>query len=69
MNRIEELQEEIRIRNEEIRNIRKECCHPLSSLTKTHKADQGNYDPSQDCYWTEFDCGLCGEQWSEQGSK
>lgn len=46
----------------------------LSSCThrgaeKTHGSNTGNYDPSADCYWTDFHCRTCGRSWHEEGSK
>lgn len=50
-----------------IEQIQKECPH--TNAQKKHRADTGNYDPSSDCYWTEFTCSDCGKMWSEEGSK
>ena len=40
------------------------CTHP--DLKKTHKADTGNYDPSANRYWVEFECPDCGKKWVEE---
>lgn len=42
---------------------------PHGDVTKTHKSNTGNYDPSADCYWTDFHCNDCDKRWSEEGSK
>lgn len=46
--------------------IREGCLHP--GAVKKHKANTGNYDPSSDCYWTEFNCPECGKFWIVDGS-
>ena len=33
--------------------------------TKEYKANTGNYDPSADSYWIEFECPTCLSRWSE----
>jgi hypothetical protein len=43
-----------------------ECDHEGAS--KEHHANQGNYDPSCDKYWTTFTCPKCFKVWSEDGS-
>lgn len=49
-----------------INELQKSCFHPFA--TKTHKSDTGNWDRSQDEYWTEFKCPDCGKHWREEGS-
>ena len=44
-----------------IRQFQTECLHP--NVKKTHKADTGNYDPSNDRYWTEYECPDCDKRW------
>lgn len=65
MNRITELKEQIGSIRKEIELIQDECNHPKASLDIKHKADTGNYDPTQDSYWTEYRCGLCEKSWNE----
>ncbi len=48
-----------------ITRIRDACPHP--DAVKEHKANTGNYDPSCDCYWTEFKCPECGKFWRVDG--
>ena len=50
----------------EISFIREKCLHP--NAVKTHKSNTGNYDPSCDCYWTEFKCPDCEKFWRMEGS-
>jgi hypothetical protein len=47
-------------------NLQNECQH--IAVVKTHKANTGNYSPSDDCYWTEFSCPDCGKRWQQEGS-
>ena len=49
-----------------IKALREGCLHP--GAVKTHKSNTGNYDPSCDCYWTEFLCSECGKFWTVNGS-
>ena len=49
-----------------INKLRDTCPHP--GATKEHKSNTGNYDPSCDCYWTEFRCPECGKFWRVDGS-
>ncbi len=43
------------------------CTH--RGAEKVHGSNTGNYDPSADCYWTDFHCRTCGKRWHEEGSK
>lgn len=49
----------------EIKRLQGKCKHPL--LKYRCQGNTGNYDPSQDCYWTEFYCPLCDKRWDEDG--
>lgn len=42
---------------------------PHKNTLKKHDASTGNYDPSNDCYWTNFHCLDCDKTWREEGSK
>ena len=69
MNIIDKYLAEINELYDKIQKIQNKCSHPEESVTKEHKSDTGNYDPSADCYWTCFYCELCQKQWTEDGSK
>jgi hypothetical protein len=60
------IQAKINELEEQLQSLRESCTHP--NVVKTHKADTGNYDPSTDCYWTEFKCPDCGKFWVKEGS-
>lgn len=45
----------------EIRDIQEACPHP--DAISVARSNTGNFDPSHDCYWTEFLCPHCGKQW------
>jgi hypothetical protein len=53
--------------NKQKTSFQSQCLH--ENVTKTHRSNTGNYDPSADCYWTEFICNDCDKRWSEDGSK
>jgi hypothetical protein len=60
-------QKEIEKLRAQISKIQNKCKH--LNANKKHGANTGNYDPSDDCYWTVFDCPDCGKRWTEDGSK
>lgn len=47
----------------ELEDLQNVCAHP--DVIIVHKSDTGNYDRSQDCYWTEHTCPDCGKFWRE----
>jgi hypothetical protein len=47
----------------QIDKIQTECSHPF--VTKVHRSNTGNYDPSTDCYWDECSCPDCGKYWTQ----
>lgn len=69
MSIIKEYREEIVALQTKIAKIQDKCNHPKEATTKKHGSNTGNYDPSADCYWTDFHCKLCDKQWTEDGSK
>lgn len=44
--------------------IQEKCEHKNAS--KTHRGDTGNFDPSSDEFWTEFNCEDCGKFWIQK---
>jgi len=48
--------------------IQEACSHPEAAVIKKHGSNTGNYDPSSDCYWTDFHCQLCDKFWTQDGS-
>lgn len=38
------------------------CAHP--NHTRTAGSNTGNYDPSADSYWYDFECSDCGHRWT-----
>jgi len=50
----------------ELLKVQNECKH--INATKKHWSDTGNYDRSQDGYFTDFDCPTCLKKWTEKGS-
>lgn len=69
MSMIESLRDDITKIERQIERIQEGCSHPPDCVTKEHHGSTGNYDPTQDCYWTTFSCSLCEKNWSEEGSK
>lgn len=46
----------------DLMDLQRLCQHP--DATHKNKADTGNYDPSNDQYWTEHVCPDCGKHWT-----
>jgi len=51
---------------EQLTQIRNKCKH--KNKTYTYSASTGNYDPSNDRYWKNYECPDCGKKWSEDCS-
>jgi len=69
MSAITDLKAELAEIYSKIQMIQSLCSHPAPAVTKKHGANTGNYDPTCDCYWTDFYCTLCEKSWREEGSK
>ncbi len=65
--KIESLRKEIDKIYKRIHRLQESCKH--KHVTKKHGSNTGNYDPTQDCYWTDFTCLDCDKRWTEDGSK
>jgi len=49
-----------------ISEVQKSCTHPEEYKIRTGGgANTGNYDPSSDCYWSNYHCELCNKKWTE----
>lgn len=44
-----------------IEELRDECGHP--NATHEYRGNTDNYDPTNDCYWIEYNCPDCGKRW------
>lgn len=47
----------------ELRALQSECKHP--NVNKKYGSNTGNYDPTADCYWIDFNCPDCEKTWWE----
>ncbi|TAJ97139.1 MAG: hypothetical protein EPO10_28835 [Reyranella sp.] len=63
----DEIREKMSAILKEQSELQKACSHP--NVTKDHKSNAGNYDPSSDAYWTDFRCPDCHKFWTEEGSR
>ena len=43
--------------------LQNKCEHP--NVNKKYRSNTGNYDPTADSYWIEYDCLDCDRRWSE----
>ncbi len=68
MNRIEEIKTEISKLQTELVAIQAACPHPPLVVRYKYCSNTGNFDRSDDCFWTELRCGLCGLYWNLEGS-
>lgn len=64
MNTVDKLKKEIEELDKKIVTIQNQCSHPEMAVLKVHGSNTGNYDPTADCYWTDFTCGLCHKKWT-----
>lgn len=48
---------------DELKTIINKCKHEYVKLKA--KSDTGNYCKSDDCYWYEIECKVCGKRWDE----
>ena len=55
------------MRQSEIEKLKEICSHP--NLEVKHESDTGNYDPTQDCYYTIYNCKVCGKHWVDEKKK
>lgn len=49
--------------------IQENCMHPESVLYYTNFSNTGDYDPSEDSYWSVYDCKCCGKIWNDDQGK
>jgi choline kinase len=47
----------------ELRKHQDKCKH--TKVIRKYGSNSGNYDPSCDSYWIDFDCPTCLKQWME----
>lgn len=65
LNKIAQLQASIGCLEAQISAIQDTCSHPALAVEKTHRRG-GEFDLE---YTTDFDCGLCGKFWTQEGSR
>lgn len=80
LRKINSLDESIAWCQKEKKRLQDECPHNTervrfgvsdrypSYVEITHMSDTGNYDPSEDMYWTNCKCSLCNAVWTVEGS-
>jgi hypothetical protein len=64
VNRIEEIKLQISELTQELAGIQSQCNHPPLARTYKYGSNTGNYDPHADCYWVDYECGLCQRRWT-----
>lgn len=57
----EKLQDKLIRIGVKIKQLREECPH--KGVYYSYGASTGNYDPSANSYWVDFNCPHCGIQW------
>lgn len=57
------IQKNIKKWNLKLKELQESCPH--TDLEETYGANTGNYDPSSDCYWTNYYCPDCDKRWKE----
>lgn len=64
MSIVTEMKEQIKALEEKISKIQEQCSHPPLAVKSKNGSNTGNYDPSQDSYWTDYHCTLCDKHWT-----
>lgn len=62
-----EIRRRIEAANRDMMQLQALCQHP--DAEKKHGSNTGNYDPSADSYWTDYNCPDCSKRWSREGSQ
>jgi hypothetical protein len=65
---VQKLLREIESSRNKLINLQNKCSHPEKDCEFIYKADTGNWDRSQDSYWTNYKCFRCGKYWTKDGS-
>jgi hypothetical protein len=65
--KIKKYKEKINDLYSKIDEIQEKCIHEHKNVID--KSDTGNYDPSEDIYWSEFKCLDCGKSWWTEREK
>lgn len=60
--KMSELLEQRKSIDENISGLQASCTHP--NVTKTPRSDTGNYSKSDDRYWYDCKCPVCGKFWT-----
>lgn len=60
---VKDIYENIASLQNKLKLIQTNCPHPNKQTE--NKADTGNYDPSDNCYWKEHFCPDCDKKWVE----
>jgi hypothetical protein len=63
-NKYNQIQKKLKSAQSELERLQGTCEHPNAEVK--HKGDRGNYDPSMDRYWIEYNCPDCGKFWTEE---
>jgi hypothetical protein len=59
-----EIEAQISDLRSDLNSLQQLCPHV--NATKTYKSSSGNYDPSMDRQWFEYECPDCGKRWTEE---
>lgn len=63
MTKAERLIEGIRVLSGELRKHQERCKHLERHRFYMLRGSTGNYDPTLNCYWTDYECRLCQKKW------
>lgn len=61
------LREQIDALQQELSRHQERCKHRWAHRTYKLRGNTGNFDPTQNCYWTEYSCALCLKRWDVDG--
>lgn len=68
MNRIEEIDAQIKLLADEKTAIQTACVHPPLCMRYRYGSNTGSFDSHSDSYWTDLRCTLCAKIWTVEGS-
>ena len=66
MQEIQKLNSELDVIKAKIKILQDQCTHPKEALWEKYQSNTGNYDPTCDCYWIEYRCGICDKFWTKE---
>lgn len=58
-----------RVAKEALTLLQTQCDHPGEYFKATYESDTGNFSSTDDSWWVECSCSLCGRRWAHDSAK